>query len=103
MLKPSIVQDRSGFWIWEILDGQYVYVRSERSFAHARDARNDLDRSCHLIRSKSEFALKPIWKGRRLLVVYPTRLDWFHSEVSNLYGRILPPRMNDRQHINLGI
>lgn len=42
MLDISVYQDRSGFWAWEVLDEEGVYIRSCQSFVHEHDAREDL-------------------------------------------------------------
>ena len=51
MLKPSIFQNRSGEWVWEIMDDEALYLRSERGFAQEQDARHDLREASYLIHS----------------------------------------------------
>lgn len=52
MLNRSVFPDRHGSWVWEVLDDDGVYLRSDRSFVRERDAEKDLDEATHLIRSK---------------------------------------------------
>ena len=49
MLETSIFKDRSGEWIWEILDDDNLYMRSAQRFAFKQDAQNDLVGASHLI------------------------------------------------------
>lgn len=50
-LLRDVRQDQSGFWIWEVLDDEGPYLRSEGRFAFESEATVDLDKSCHLIRA----------------------------------------------------
>lgn len=50
MLNVSIFPDRIGHWVWEVVDDNGVYLRSERSFLQEQDAREDLDNATYLVR-----------------------------------------------------
>lgn len=52
MLNRSIFPDRNGSWVWEVLDDDVVYLRSDRSFVREHDAEKDLNEATHLIRSQ---------------------------------------------------
>lgn len=52
MLIPSVSQDWSGSWIWEIFDEEGIYLRSDRAFTRERDARENLKESAYLIQSE---------------------------------------------------
>lgn len=52
MLISSFYQDQRDFWVWEVLDEDGVYLRSERAFSNEFDARDDLKVSTHLIQDQ---------------------------------------------------
>lgn len=55
MRVGSVYKDRIGLWVWEVLDKDGLYLRSQRSFTHKCEAFNDLENATHLIRSDLTF------------------------------------------------
>ncbi|MEA3389569.1 hypothetical protein [Sphingobium sp. CCH11-B1] len=51
MLNLSVIQDRSGYWVWEVFDDEDVYLRSDRAFAAEQQAWEDLRDATHLIKN----------------------------------------------------